>query len=223
EAIIGQSLTYGSSFFVLSVATAFLTALYMGRLFFIVFLGEPREAGRSAHEPVLSMRIPTIILAILTIFGGVLNLPGQPFLTQFLSGTNEGESVFSFTTSVTVVGLSLFGLVFAYLMFYKGALNCPLNQTNRAMFQLLSNRYYIDTFYEKGVGGLVRLLGMLAALIDRWIIGGLVRTLAAVFTGTGKVLAELQNGQVQRYNALALFALFILLLMYTLFTKGVLG
>lgn len=223
EAIIGQSLTYGSSFFVLSVATAFLTALYMGRLFFIVFLGEPREAGRSAHEPVLSMRIPTIILAILTIFGGVLNLPGQPFLTQFLSGTNEGESVFSFTTSVTVVGLSLFGLVFAYLMFYKGALNCPLNQTNRAMFQLLSNRYYIDTFYEKGVGGLVRLLGMLADLIDRWIIGGLVRTLAAVFTGTGKVLAELQNGQVQRYNALALFALFILLLMYTLFTKGVLG
>lgn len=223
EAIIGQSLAYGSSFFVLSVATAFLTALYMGRLFFIVFLGEPREQGRTAHEPGLTMRMPTIILALLTIFGGLLNLPGKPFLTQFLNGTDEGESALHLTTSVTVVGLSLFAFVFAYLMFYKGALNCPLNNTNRALYRLLANRYYIDAFYEKGVGGLVRLLGMLAAFIDRWIIGGLVRTVAAMFTGSGKVLAELQNGQVQRYNAIALFALFILLLMYTLFTKGVLG
>lgn len=223
EEIIALSLSYGSSFFVLAVATAFLTAIYMGRLFFLVFLGEPREVGQDAHEAPAPMLTATIVLALLTVFGGVINLPGAPYLAQFLNGTGEAEGVATLATTVTVVGLSLFGFLFAYLIFYKGTFSCPLNDTNRAVYKLLVNRYYIDTFYEKGLGGLIRLLGEVASFIDRWVVDGIVRMVTGLASGTGRVLADLQNGQVQRYNALALFTLFLLLLMYTLFTKGVFG
>ena len=57
--------------FYLLTAGAFLTAGYMGRLFWIAFLGEPKsESASHAHESPLSMLIPLILLALLSVVGG---------------------------------------------------------------------------------------------------------------------------------------------------------
>ncbi|HSH03662.1 MAG TPA: proton-conducting transporter membrane subunit [Anaerolineae bacterium] len=60
----------------LSIA-AVCTAFYMGRQLKMVFFGEPRhEAAKHAHESPPTMTYPLIVLAGLSIFGGmVLNLP----------------------------------------------------------------------------------------------------------------------------------------------------
>src|ERR1019366_4086351 len=62
---------------VLLVVTAGLTALYMLRLLFVVFFGEPRdpELAAHAHDPPLIMKIPMGILAALAILGGYLAVP----------------------------------------------------------------------------------------------------------------------------------------------------
>ena len=54
---------------VMLVLTAGLTALYMFRLLFLVFLGESRdpELADHAHDPGLAMRIPMGILAVLAV------------------------------------------------------------------------------------------------------------------------------------------------------------
>jgi NADH-quinone oxidoreductase subunit L len=62
--------------FVLLAIAAFVTAVYVGRMMQLVFFGKPRhEAAEHAHESPPLITLPLIVLAILTAFGGLLNLP----------------------------------------------------------------------------------------------------------------------------------------------------
>lgn len=54
----------------ITLAGAFLTALYMGRMFWVVFCGKPRsEHAAHAHESNLWMTLPLIILGVLLSLG----------------------------------------------------------------------------------------------------------------------------------------------------------
>ncbi|HRE48530.1 MAG TPA: proton-conducting transporter membrane subunit [Aggregatilineales bacterium] len=60
----------------LLLAAAFMTAFYMWRQIRLVFLGKPRTAAAEhAPESVALMTFPLIVLAVLSIFGGLLNIP----------------------------------------------------------------------------------------------------------------------------------------------------
>jgi NADH-quinone oxidoreductase subunit L len=56
---------------------AILTALYMFRLIFLTFFGEPRDRRLydHAHEPSRAMTVPLLILAALSIVGGWIGIP----------------------------------------------------------------------------------------------------------------------------------------------------
>jgi NADH-quinone oxidoreductase subunit L len=58
------------------IIAAILTAFYVGRQLKLIFFGKPRsEAAEHASESPALMTTPLIILAILTLFGGLLNFP----------------------------------------------------------------------------------------------------------------------------------------------------
>jgi NADH-quinone oxidoreductase subunit L len=62
--------------YVLLTIAAFCTAFYMGRQLLMVFFGKPRhEAAEHAVESAPLMTVPLIILALLSVFAGVLNFP----------------------------------------------------------------------------------------------------------------------------------------------------
>lgn len=65
---------------ILSIA-AFCTAFYMGRQLRMVFFDEPRhEASEHAHESAPVMIRPLMVLAVLSVIGGILiNMPNLPF------------------------------------------------------------------------------------------------------------------------------------------------
>jgi NADH-quinone oxidoreductase subunit L len=58
--------------FIGGLATAVLTAFYMFRLYFTVFLGEEKS---HAHESPPVMTTPLIVLSVVTVFAGMVNLP----------------------------------------------------------------------------------------------------------------------------------------------------
>ncbi|WP_286233125.1 NADH-quinone oxidoreductase subunit L [Thalassotalea sediminis] len=77
EAIIGQlwtSTTAGPTFWWLAVLGALITSIYSCRLFFLVFMGAPRETFNivDVHYPL--MRISLLVLAVLSVLGGLLQL-----------------------------------------------------------------------------------------------------------------------------------------------------
>jgi NADH-quinone oxidoreductase subunit L len=64
----------------MAVATALLTAFYMTRMMIMTFHGPNRtgEGERShLHEAPLNMTIPLGVLAVLSVFGGWINVPGS--------------------------------------------------------------------------------------------------------------------------------------------------
>lgn len=79
EILAHASTNSGVSFTVVNIMltlAAFCTAFYMGRQIKMVFFGEPRhDAAAHAHESAPLMTTPLIILAILSVLGGLLNFP----------------------------------------------------------------------------------------------------------------------------------------------------
>ncbi|MDH3462912.1 MAG: NADH-quinone oxidoreductase subunit L, partial [Acidimicrobiia bacterium] len=79
DEILASSFERGGWFaalFVVGVITALLTAFYMSRQWVLVFLGEPRwDQGVEPHESPWVMTAPLMILAGLSVVGGLVNTP----------------------------------------------------------------------------------------------------------------------------------------------------
>jgi NADH-quinone oxidoreductase subunit L len=77
DAILGETLSFGLRtghilLFIMGVVAAGITAFYMFRLVFVTFTGEPRNLDRyrKAHESPVTMTIPLIVLAVLSLSSG---------------------------------------------------------------------------------------------------------------------------------------------------------
>ncbi|MGB6431969.1 MAG: NADH-quinone oxidoreductase subunit L [Candidatus Acidiferrales bacterium] len=80
DEILGR--TFGASHLLWLVGwiTAGVTAFYMFRLLFLTFSGESRvspEAEHRIHESPASMTVPLVILALLSIVGGLVGIDGR--------------------------------------------------------------------------------------------------------------------------------------------------
>jgi len=134
---------------------AFMTAFYMFRLYFLTFMGTPRNQEKfdHAHESPKSMTYPLMALAFLSIFAGWTGLPFDWFgLTSFSHFVYHGElhehhaSILLMAIS-TVVGLS--GIYIAYLIYRKRAISAEVLKAKVApIHKFLFNKWYIDELYE---------------------------------------------------------------------------
>jgi NADH-quinone oxidoreductase subunit L len=94
DEILAEALHLQPVVYWLLTIAAFFTAFYMGRQIIMVFFGEPRtEPAAHAEESPAVMTVPLIILAILSLFGGLLNLPGIHTFTTWLEHTINIESL----------------------------------------------------------------------------------------------------------------------------------
>ncbi len=144
---------YQAVYWLLTVA-AFFTAFYMGRQIWLVFFGEPRhEAAAHAQESPWIMTAPLMVLALLSIFGGALNLPGLHSLTSWLEHTLEmvhpGEFIFSVAAISTVLALLALALswwVYGRKPLIAGQID-PLKRAFGPLFVALENKWYVDEGY----------------------------------------------------------------------------
>ena len=120
DEILGAAYHGQPALFVVLVITAFLTAFYMGRQLVLVFFGKPRtRAAEGASESPLVVTLPLIILAVLSVIGGALNLPGVHTLETWLAHTlGEGEPAeFIWLVAGLSLLLALSGLGAAWLIY----------------------------------------------------------------------------------------------------------
>ena len=106
DLILIKAFEHNLLLYIIALAGALLTCFYMFRLLYLVFFGEQRAAGTHPHESPGIMTIPLSILAILSVFGGFLNIPslfgGNSNFTTFLQ-----SAVFSKSDRDTDVGRAL--------------------------------------------------------------------------------------------------------------------
>ena len=148
-----------------------MTAFYMFRLFFLTFLGDFRgaeEQKHHLHESPISMTLPLMVLAVLSIGGGLLNIP-EVFvkdgdrLDGFLAPIYEvskklNPKLFeahqiSHSTEYMLMGISVAvaigSIVFAYIKFVSGKVVPKTEAEQTGLGKVLANKYYVDELYDK--------------------------------------------------------------------------
>ena len=214
--------------------TAFLTAFYMFRLFFLAFGGrggalgglwggEYRGVGQP-HESPLVMWLPLALLAIPTIFAGFLSYNNA--FANFLTGgeiTTPYVSPFAEPLTYVSIGVAAVGILLAWAMYGLGIIPAKAftgNPIGAPIYRLLKNRYYIDELYGLIIKYVVLGLSQGFYLFDKYIIDGLVNGIGRFVRGLGGVTRRSESGFLQNYGAV-LFGGALLLMIAVFFAVGV--
>ncbi|HEX2294573.1 MAG TPA: NADH-quinone oxidoreductase subunit L, partial [Actinomycetota bacterium] len=96
----------------IGLGTALLTAFYMSRLYFRVFEGKTRvPEGVHPHDAPPTMAAALVPLAVLSLLGGAMNLPGVLTLEHFLEPVVGASHVPEGLTAYLLAGVALLGSV----------------------------------------------------------------------------------------------------------------
>jgi NADH-quinone oxidoreductase subunit L len=193
--------------FALGAIVVILTAFYMFRLVFVVFLGTPKsDACNHAHESPAVITWPLKALAIMSIVGGFIGVENV-YRAQFvgsgaetLSTAQQLAAPFAEGPGAATLGLLAAAIgIFAAWSLYGQAAQDPLPAKLGALSRTMRNRFYFDELYEATVIRFHDFLSAVAAFIDRWIIGGLVTFTHGMTELTGRFLRLVQTGNLQAY------------------------
>jgi NADH-quinone oxidoreductase subunit L len=221
DAILAAAHEHNLPLFVLGVAVAALTTLYMFRLFFVAFLGEPKthEAGH-AHESSGVMAWPLRILAVMSLVGGVMGL-NAILDAHFIGRTGEpaaslGQRIiepFQHSPVAAFSGLAAFALgLFAAWTLYAKAKEDPLPAKLGWLSRAMQNRFYFDELYEATVIRAHDFIATVSDWIDRWIVEGFCIGLVRGGTDfTGRALRLMQTGNLQTYAFLFVLGVAVVL------------
>lgn len=209
--------------FWLAVLAAFLTAFYMFRLFFMVFMGEPRGKQHEVHESPSVMTIPMMVLGVLAALAGYINTPWfGTFLGDWLTEdvpfqVHAGHGPAWIMIVATL--LSLAGIFLSYLIYGKGTISRSwLGGSDSLPYRTLKNKYYMDELYGITILPLVKGISLMLSAIEKYVIEGLAGLVGAFVQAIGMIGSRLQSGQVQTYGAAAFIGLAVLLVI--LFVGG---
>ena len=198
----------GKLLWFVGLVTALLTSLYMFRLWYLTFLGEPRSKTSHHHATPMSMLVPLVILAILSVCGGWIGLNRfSAFLAPAATAHRPmptGNPGLEFILSIAAVLVALEGWLIAD-KYYRRKTERPAQLTAALPngYRLLSNKYYVDEIY--GAVFVKPLLGfskvVLGWIVDGAILGGIAWLLAGVASLTGMILQRWQSGNLRSYAA----------------------
>jgi NADH-quinone oxidoreductase subunit L len=198
--------------YLLATLGALLSALYIGRLVFLAFFGEPRSEGAEhAHESPAVMTVPLVVLAAgASVAGVVLSSTAEGTLARWLEPVvgpvPEGEGLPTLLLSAIATAIAVGMLAIAWWVYASGRVDwLRLRECVAPLQRAAANGWYLDEYYSTV---LVRPGTKLASLsanafdlgfVDRVVngVGGGVRRLAAA----GR---RIQTGFVRSY-ALGLF------------------
>jgi NADH-quinone oxidoreductase subunit L len=166
EILLGASENGYPFILTLGLIGAFMTACYMGRCVILTFFGEYRGHGHP-HESPRSMTVPLILLAIPSVFIGLINAPGIEKFTHWVAFEVPGAEHFhlehhEFNPGLAAISLAvaIAGLAVAGMVFYwqnapaKGAIERV--GLFRWVKHVLIEKYYLDHLFVGGVVGFIK-------------------------------------------------------------------
>ncbi len=202
------------------VVGAMCTAFYMTRLMALTFWGRSRvPKDVHPHESPAVMTIPLIILAVLSVVGGLVGiphvlgqiLPGHPgnllegWFEHVIRKPAAGDHHGSAATEMALMGVSMslaaLSAWFAYYC-YIVAPHLPSRFTARfsGVYRLVANKYFVDEFYfENIINPLVTGSRGLWAYVDVNFIDRATYFVTDLVRGLGSAVRTLQNGNMQQY------------------------
>lgn len=225
DEILIAALSYSPVLFWLAVLASILTAIYMFRLLMLVFFGGFRGSSDQLshlHESPVVMTLPLVVLAVLSAFGGFIQLPhafgGSDFFNQFLSPVVPA-SIHENIDATKQEYYLLIGtmVVLAAVIFYtyrKYAVD-RFEGVYSGFKKVLADKWYIDELYDVTI---VKPLNTFSSFLKNGVekmgIDGVVNGIGRFTQYSSRQLRLVQSGQVGSYLLLMVFSIVILFLVF---------
>lgn len=211
----------------LTLFSAALTGIYMFRLLFLTFFGNFRgteEQKHHLHESPISMTLPLVVLAVLSVVGGFINLPhfighgeyqnlAHWLEPLYVYGAKHAEVPFNIEMILLAITLVMVAAVFFIvrnIYVTKNKMAQP-EENYKGWERLSAKKLLIDELYNatvvKPLEGLGKGTRMFDKLMDRFFnfVGfGAVES--------GRSFKKFQNGNVENYVLIMSLAIGLILI-----------
>ena len=231
--ILGSVWRHGKYYlWAIGIIAAFITAFYTFRMIFLTFFGKERPAHgdeHHVHKNPLTMIVPLVALAIASLLGGFLGLPGklgvlQKFLEPVFAPANavlKIEETGLKTIDYVLMAISLVvagsGIALAWLMYIRRTdLPVLVGAKLQPLYKVVYNKFYIDEFYAATfVRVAVDGSRWVWKHFDEFIIDGAVNGTGWLWQKGGALIRPAQTGKVQNYMLGIFIGLFVLMTVVT--------
>ena len=212
--------------YVIGLGGALLTAFYMFRLLAMTFMGKFRgtdEQLHHVHESPSAITIPLIVLAFLSMVGGLIGIP--EFMTS--NGHKLGEfldPIFASSNAILVkheiphqtewilTGVSTILIIIISGWAWKKYKSYQLQTAEETGFaKVLQNKWYVDELYDAIIVKPLKSLSLFFNnVIERSGIDGLVNGVGRGINYGSRQIRLLQSGQVGAYILMMVIGMIIL-------------
>jgi len=168
----------------------------MFRLYFNIFWGKEQHYHHTPHESPWVMTIPLIFLAVASIFDGLV-----PFSEFISSDKIPFETEMHYSTAIASVGIGLFGILVAWILYKKVTLIPDRVSTSLGqVYKTVYNKFYIDEVYLFITKKIIfNCISQPVAWFDRHIVDGSMNGIAWVTSSVSQSIRGLQSGRLQQY------------------------
>jgi len=222
--------TFNTAVYVVGLVAAGLTAIYMTRLMMMTFMTKSRmdhDVEHHAHESPWSMALPLVVLAVLSVFGGVLNWPkalgGSALFEHWLepmwptvheAGAHAFSHALEYGLMALSVGIAATAIVVVIFLYRSHTDKIKALAENMHLFYEASlNKYWVDEIYKALIIDPLKLLSdkVLFRFVDVGIVDGAVNGVGSVTKLWAELWKRMQSGQVQTYALYMVFGVLLVL------------
>ena len=197
-----------------------MTAFYMFRLYYGIFWGtENKElhAGHTPHESPLTMTIPLMFLAAITVVGGWQTV--LPFGHFISSNGTEYNIHLDWAVAGTSIAVAIAAIAMATYI-YAGSKQPVANALARrfkGLWTAAYHRFYMDEVYQFISHRIIfACICRPIAWWDRHVVDGFFNFLAWSAEATSDEIRGLQSGRIQQYTFVFLLGTLALILLLLL-------
>lgn len=213
DEILAHTYEHSPVLWFFGMVASMLTAFYMFRLLYLTFYRKFRgthEQEHHLHESPKSMTIPLIVLAVLSLVGGVLGLPEFWGFTNWMHHHLEplmyskAPSILNHEKEWILMGIAVLAagatIFFAYMVYMKNQILPEAKDENlKGIKKVIYNKYYVDEIYEMLIRKPVDVLATFFRYIDVKFIDGLVDGVGVAVNGISSVVRKAQTGHIGMY------------------------
>jgi NADH-quinone oxidoreductase subunit L len=191
----------------LAVLTAILTAYYMSRLFILTFRGTERfreeTHGHDPHESPWVMTAPLVVLAVLSVLGGMLDLPWihHDSLAGFLAPTFGYVAPTAAATTLAQWGLAAVDIAAAIIgLFAAFTIWRGISESAKFEKPFFEHVWHWDDFYDATIARPLEKAAVFSDdVIEDQVIDGGVMGLAVGVRRSAEGVRKVQSGFVRHY------------------------
>ncbi len=212
---------------VIGLLTSLLTAIYMFRVVFLAFYGEPatqvapahpeeeEQPHRHLHDAPPAMAFALICLAVGSVIAGYAGLPavlgGSDWFGRFLEpsfhvdaaheaaagGTEMSLMILSSGVAVAGIGIAM------YFFLRRKTAAATMAARFAGLYRVLVNKYYVEEIYDTAIVQPIRIVSTegLWKIVDARLIDGSVNGVGRIVSGGSGILRRAQTGSVRAYAA----------------------